>query len=30
MNKPVATTDATFTFDVLRAEGPVLVDFFAS
>lgn len=26
---PVRTTDATFPFDVLRASGPVLVDFYA-
>lgn len=29
MTRPRATTDARFTFDVLRADGPVLVDFYA-
>ncbi|MPY95801.1 MAG: thioredoxin fold domain-containing protein [Acidimicrobiia bacterium] len=29
MTKPTTTTDARFRFDVLNAEGPVLVDFFA-
>lgn len=29
MNRPRATTDARFTFDVVRADGPVLVDFHA-
>lgn len=29
MSKPTATTDARFRFDVLNADGPVLVDFFA-
>ena len=29
MVKPTSTTDAKFVFDVLRAEGPVLVDFYA-
>jgi len=28
--KPTATTDGRFVFDVLRHEGPVLVDFYAS
>ena len=27
MTKPRTTTDGRFTFDVVRAEGPVLVDF---
>ena len=29
MTKPKNTTDARFRFDVLKAEGPVLVDFHA-
>src|SRR3712207_4351809 len=29
MSKPRATTDARFRFDVLKATGPVLVDFHA-
>ena len=29
MTRPRNTTDGRFTFDVLRAEGPVLVDFHA-
>ena len=29
MTRPRTTTDGRFTFDVLRAEGPVLVDFHA-
>ena len=28
--KPTRTTDGRFAFDVLRQEGPVLVDFYAS
>ena len=27
--KPITTTDARFRFDVLKATGPVLADFFA-
>jgi thioredoxin 1 len=29
MTRPRTTTDARFVFDVLRADGPVLVDFYA-
>lgn len=29
MTRPRTTTDARFAFDVLRADGPVLVDFHA-
>jgi thioredoxin 1 len=29
MSKPIKTTESKFAFDVLRAEGPVLVDFYA-
>ncbi len=29
MTRPHTTTDGQFTFDVLRAQGPVLVDFHA-
>ena len=29
MTRPRPTTDGRFTFDVLRADGPVLVDFYA-
>jgi thioredoxin 1 len=29
MTRPLATTGARFTFDVLRADGPVVVDFHA-
>jgi thioredoxin 1 len=29
MTRPRTTTDARFTFDVLRADAPVLVDFHA-
>ena len=29
MTRPRTTTDGRFTFDVLRADGPVLVDFHA-
>jgi thioredoxin 1 len=29
MAKPITTTDARFRFDVLNAEGAVLVDFYA-
>ena len=29
MTRPRTTTDGRFTFDVLRAQGPVLVDFHA-
>lgn len=29
MTKPRTTTDGRFTFDVLRADGPILVDFHA-
>ena len=29
MTKPSSTTDARFRFDVLNADGPVLVDFYA-
>lgn len=29
MSKPVKTTESRFAFDVLRADGPVLVDFYA-
>jgi len=29
MTRPRSTTDARFTFDVLRADSPVLVDFHA-
>jgi thioredoxin 1 len=30
MNRPRTTTDSRFAFDVLRADGPVLVDFHAA
>lgn len=30
MSKPEKTTESKFTFDVLRAKGPVLVDFYAT
>ena len=30
MSKPQKTTEAKFTFDVLKAKGPVLVDFHAT
>ena len=30
MSKPQKTTEARFTFDVLKAKGPVLVDFYAT
>lgn len=29
-SEPTRTTDGRFTFDVLRHDGPVLVDFYAS
>lgn len=29
MTRPRTTTDGRFTFDVLRADGPVLVGFYA-
>ena len=30
MAKPTKTTESKFTFDVLKAKGPVLVDFYAT
>ena len=30
MSRPQKTTEAKFSFDVLKAKGPVLVDFYAT